>query len=81
MRTAQVAQVMPATSNRMVSAAGARPESAEYGVTLLLDGLLDRGELDASVVVGNPHRGVGNGNLHRLHPIERADRSSMLILQ
>ena len=27
-----------------------------------------------AVVVGNPHRGVGDGNLHRLHPIERANR-------
>ena len=47
--------------------------SAEYGVTLLLDGLLDRSELDAGIVVGDPHRGVGDADLHRLHPIDDPD--------
>ena len=75
MRTAQVAQVMPATSNRIVSAVGtgrSQPNTAQPCSSMVF-------LIEASSTRAGRRRQPSpwrrrNGNLHRLHPIERADR-------
>jgi hypothetical protein len=63
--TAQVAQVIPSTSKRTVSVSAdlvLAEALAEDGVALLLNGVLDGGELNGAVIEGNIDRGVGDGH-------------------
>ena len=63
--TAHVAQVMPSTSKRRLSARGAVDSSAEDCVALLLDGVFDPLDLDLAVVVVDGDSRVGNCHLYR----------------